>query len=417
MSQIPDYKQMNTVKKHIELFLILLLILPTLIYGESSVFALLPKSVGEHYYSYSVAAQGRGGFSMAIVDSFGLNQMNYSLWTNIPRTTFTVGMTYQGLATESPTHKIGSLDGSFLGGYLAIPVLMKKITVGFGVQPKSINNQGYILKDSGVGAKATQTFKSKGNLSEVQFITAFTPIQDLSFGLYVYYIFGKISDNTTINYTDVSYADISIQNEFRIYGKHPSLGLSGFLRLTPRMTIGARVKIPSKTTVYSQQKSIAGEKKYERYQEITFPFNLTVGTAWQLDNGLVIGGDIDYINWKNGYLFDGSPLGYMTNSFRIGVGAELKPSARRLVSYTSRMNYRAGIFFGQMNFLANGHPVNEYGIGLGIGLPINRESNRIDIALQAGKRGDISINGLSEMFLRLNFSISADELWFAEDER
>ena len=408
---------MNALKKHIESFLILILILPTITFGESSVFALLPKSVGEHYYPYSVAAQGRGGFSMAIVDSVGLNQMNYALWTNIPRTTFTVGMTYQGLATESPTHKIGSLNGSFLGGYLAIPLLVKKITIGFGVQPKSINNQGYTLKNSGLGVNATQTFKAKGDLSEVQFITAFAPIQDLSFGLYVYYVFGKISDNTIISYTDISYADISVQNEYRFYGKHPSIGLSGFLRLTPRMTIGARLKIPSKTTVYSQQKSIAGEKKYERYQEITFPLNLTFGMAWHLDNGLVLGGDFDYINWKNGYLFDGSPLSYMTNSFRIGAGAELKPSARRLASYTNRMNYRAGIFWGQMNFLANGHPVNEYGIGLGIGLPVNRESNRIDIALQVGKRGSISINGLSEMFLRLNFSISADELWFAPDER
>jgi len=139
--------------------------------------------------------------------------------------------------------------------------------------------------------------------------------------------------------------------------------------------------------------------------------------AWQPFERFVIGGDIDYIDWKKGYLFNGYPLSYMNNNFRIGAGVELKPSIRRLASYSDRMNYRAGVFYGQMNFLSNGKPVNEYGLSLGLGLPIGRANSRIDVAFQAGKRGDLSINGLSEMFFRLNFSVSADELWFVRDER
>jgi hypothetical protein len=81
------------------------------------------------------------------------------------------------------------------------------------------------------------------------------------------------------------------------------------------------------------------------------------------------------------------------------------------------MNYRAGVFYGQMNFLSNGKPVNEYGLTAGLGLPIRQGISRIDVALQAGKRGDLKINGLSEMFFRLNFSVSANELWFVRDDR
>ena len=106
-----------------------------------------------------------------------------------------------------------------------------------------------------------------------------------------------------------------------------------------------------------------------------------------------------------------------TDDFRLGAGVEFKPSRRRLASYTNRMNYRAGVFYGQMNFLANGQPVNEYGLSVGLGLPISRGGSRMDVAFQAGKRGDIVINGLSEMFFRLNFSISASELWFVRDDR
>jgi hypothetical protein len=139
--------------------------------------------------------------------------------------------------------------------------------------------------------------------------------------------------------------------------------------------------------------------------------------AWQPFERFVIGGDVDYIDWKTGYLFDGLPLSYMNNNFRIGAGVELKPSKRRITSYPNKMNYRAGVFYGQLNFLANDQPVNEYGFSLGLGFPIARNISRLDVAFQAGKRGDIVINGLSEMFFRLNFSISASELWFVRDDR
>lgn len=417
MFQIQGYKETTIMKKIKKLSLILLLLLPSISYGESSVFALVPKSIGEHQYPYSVAALGRGGFSMAVVDSVSLNQMNYALWTYMPRTTFTLGVTYQGLATESATNKISSVDGSFLGGFLAIPIIKKKMAIGFGIQPKSINNQGFVIKDAGVGARATQTIKTKGTLSEVQFIAAYSPIPDFSIGFFAYYILGKINDNTTINYLDISYADISINNEYHFYGKGPSFGLSGFLRLTPRMTIGARVKIPTKMTVYSQQESITTKKTIKEYQEVTFPLNLTIGMAWQPFERFVLGGDIDYIDWKTGYLFNGLPLSNMNNNYRIGAGIEFKPSKRRLASYANKMNFRAGAFYGQMNFLSAGQPVNEYGLSLGLGFPISRGNSRLDVAFQAGKRGDININGLSEMFFRLNFSLSANELWFVRDGR
>ncbi|GAG85107.1 unnamed protein product, partial [marine sediment metagenome] len=67
-----------------------ILIIPTLGYSESSVFALAPFSIGEHHYPYSTAALGRGGFSMAFMDSVALNQMNYSLWAFLPQTTFSI---------------------------------------------------------------------------------------------------------------------------------------------------------------------------------------------------------------------------------------------------------------------------------------------------------------------------------------
>jgi len=392
------------------------MLLPSLGQAESSVFALTPNSLGEHYYPYSVAALGRGGFSMAFVDSINLNQLNYALWTHMPRTTFSLNFGYQGLQSESATTEISSVDGNFFGGFLAIPLIPKVAAMGFGILPKSINNQGFLVNDVGIGAPADQTIRVKGTLSEVHLVGSFAIGQNLSIGLFLYYILGKINDQTLVDYSDPSYQDVDVENQYQFYGNGPSGGVSAFLRLTPRLSVGARVKFPSVMTMYTQQISRSGEQNFEEYKDITFPVNATIGASWAPLDRWVIGADVDYINWEDGYQFNDIPIGSMNNNFRFGAGIEHTPSKRRLAAYGNKMNYRVGVFFGQMNFLANGNPVNEYGMSLGLGLPIRTGSSRIDIAVQVGQRGDITTNGLKEKFVKLNFSVSANELWFRTDD-
>ncbi|TFG99100.1 MAG: hypothetical protein E4H13_09195 [Calditrichales bacterium] len=399
------------------IFIIILFILPTTSFSESSVFALTKKSLGEHHYPYSAAALGRGGFAMAFPDSVQINQVNFSLWSFMPRTTFTLEMMYQGLGTESKTDQISSYDGTFLGGYLTIPLIQHKMAIGFGIQPSSFNNQGFLIQNLGVGAPAEQTIKTKGTLSEVQVAATYAPNERMSFGVLMYYILGKITDNTTITYADRDYASIIIENQYQFYGLAPSFGVSGFYRMFDWLSLGGRLKIPTKVKVFSKQKSLTTNKTIDRDQKVSFPVNITVGFSIQPFERLILGGDIDYIDWKNGYLFNGLPISQMNNNFRIGAGFEYLPSKRRLTSYGDKMNYRAGAFFGQMNFLANDETINEYGISLGLGLPIRSGNSRVDVAFQLGQRGDLGTNNLSEKFFRLNLQVSANELWFVRDDR
>ena len=178
------------------------------------------------------------------------------------------------------------------------------------------------------------------------------------------------------------------------------------------------IKIPKiESIIPIAATSIGARTALSAFSRSSFPANWTVGLTFQPFERWVLGGDIDVINWKSGYLFDGLPISNMNNNARIGAGIERVPSKRRLAPYADKINYRAGAFYGQLNYLSNGEAVDEYGVTLGFGLPITQGSSRLDIALQLGKRGDIEINGLSEMFFRLNFSISANEMWFVRDDR
>lgn len=405
---------MKTIKKILISFLFLL---PSLSYGGSSIFALVPKSIGEHYYPYSTAALGRGGFSMAFMDSVDLNQMNYSSWSYISRTTFTLGMGFQSLSSESEINQTNSNDGNFLGGYIAIPLIQKKLAIGFGILPKSFNDQGFILEDAGVGSPATQTIKTNGSLSEVQFVTSYAVSKNLSVGLLLYYILGNITDNSKLEYSEATYRDVIIENEYHLYGKGASVGLSVFYRLNEKLAFGAQAKLPTKITIYSQQSSVTTNKTVDEYREITFPLNGTVGVTYQAGERWALGTDFDYTAWKKGYLFNSMTVDGVDNNYRLGLGVEYMPSARRIISYSDKINYRGGLYYGKLNFLSNGQPVIDYGLSLGLGLPIVRGSSRLDIAFQLGKRGSLGKNGLSESYFRLNFSIAASELWFLREDR
>jgi hypothetical protein len=139
--------------------------------------------------------------------------------------------------------------------------------------------------------------------------------------------------------------------------------------------------------------------------------------AIKFSHRFLIGMDVFYQDWKRGYRVDDRTILNMQNSFRAGAGLERGPSRDRFASYFQKMTLRAGAFYGQLNVESNGNPINEYGLTFGLGMPIMLNRNRFDISAEFGRRGDKSLNFVEEMFFRLNFAISTNELWFVQQDR
>jgi hypothetical protein len=146
---------------------------------------------------------------------------------------------------------------------------------------------------------------------------------------------------------------------------------------------------------------------------LQFPLQLSGGLSYLLSEHWLWGIELNWANWKTGYKIDSKSNDKMNDSYRIGVGIEKRPSFSKKEKYT----YRAGLFNSQMNMYANFGNINEYGVSIGFGFPLRMQYNRIDFALQAGKRGRMSINLAEETFVRFDISLSASEFWFIRDER
>ena len=396
--------------------LFLFLAMPVMTQAGSSIYGFGPNSLGTYQYPYSTAALGRGGMALAMVDSMSLNLTNFATWSRLSLTTFTLNMEYQGLnITSQQGSKLNLTDGNFKGGYVAWPLIARKLAMGLGLSPVVSSDLGVKISNIGVGSPASQTVESKGTISAAKVIFSYRVSDNFSISLTPNFNFGIITDQIKIRYNNLAYGNLNIENKYQVYGVGAELG--AYYDNDKWFAIGARVKIPSKMTVYSTQKSLAVEKTIEEYRDLRLPLAVAAGIVLRPGSRVKIGADVDFQNWKDGYQLDSKRIPGIQNSFRLGAGLERGPVNDRFASYFQKMTLRAGAFYAQLNNLANGNPVNEYGLTFGLGMPIIMNRSQFDLSAEVGQRGDINLNFIEEMFFRIGFSVSANELWFVQQDR
>lgn len=384
--------------------------------ASTSIFGFGPNLLGSYQYSYSTAALGRGGFSMAIVDTVGLNQSNFATWAKLPLSTFVLNMEYQGLNIASSNDRnIFLTEANFRGGFVAWPLIKRKMTIGVGLVPHLVGNLGVQIDNVGIGAPAVQSVESSGTISEAKLVFAFQLTRNISVSVAPIFNFGVIKDQINIRYDDVAYGDISIENRYQAHGVNGEIG--AYLELGNWLAAGASFKLPAKLTVYSTQSSQSSEKTVDGFRDIQLPLDATAGAAIKFSRRFLVGIDANYQDWEGGYEVDGRRISNMNNSMRVGAGFERGPSQDLYASYFQKITLRGGAFYGQMNATSNGNLIHEYGVTFGLGFPIRLNRNRFDISAEMGRRGDKSLNFIEELFFKLNFSISTNELWFVQQDR
>ncbi len=386
------------------------------VFASSSIFGFGPNLIGTYQYQYSTSALGRGGYEMAYLDSVNLNQMNFATWAYLSRTTVTMNMSYQGMNIESQTGQ-SQFDSkaNFNGGYIAWPLIQRKMTLGIGIAPLSVSDLGVQIQNVGIGASGIQTVNSSGTISEAKIVFAMALSKNMGFAIVPSFTFGMIKDQIRINFDDAAYGDVAIENRYQFSG----FGVAGnaYLNFWDFLALGAKIKIPSHLTVKTEQLSIVAANPYDNTRSVTLPFDVVIGANLKLWGEWQLGGDLAYQNWHNGYLVDNRALDNINDGIRIGVGIERGPEEKKYTSYFKNINLRGGAFVSQLNSTSKGETINEYGLSFGLGFPIVKNQNRIDLAFEFGQRGDLGLNFLREMFFRFNFSLSTNELWFVQQER
>jgi len=394
--------------RHLIYFLFLY---PTFLLAGSSIFGFGPQGSAFYQYKYSTAALGRGGVETAVLDTIGINYHNYAFWSYYARTMLSMDMMFESRTVKQPGSEYYTGDTKFTGGFLTFPIHKRKVSIGIGLTPMVLNDQRFDRSFSTALASGRELIQTSGNISEATFTIAMNIKKQFAFALVGRYAFGMIKDKISILYNESYLGNVFAENKYRLSGF--GLRFDASYMISSRILSGISIGFPLKTDLEVSQNAPSSPLEMPEMHSLQFPLQLSGGLSYLLSEHWLWGIELNWANWKTGYKIDSKSNDKMNDSYRIGVGIEKRPSFSKKEKYT----YRAGLFNSQMNMYANFGNINEYGVSIGFGFPLRMQYNRIDFALQAGKRGRMSINLAEETFVRFDISLSASEFWFIRDER
>jgi len=223
------------------------------------------------------------------------------------------------------------------------------------------------------------------------------------------------------------FLDLGVQYQLKLSGdtttkRRSTLHLGAYTSLQSKMRTTRDEAYETYTTI----DEAGNEKRIDSVSEtknikgdIIYPSTYGFGVVYDADGkgNLRVGADVEISNWGS-YRYYGTK-DYMQNSWQIKVGSQYIPDlSGRAKSYWGQVIYRAGFHYGTEPYTVNGDMKN-YGITLGIGLPIKRYSfaelnrnNIVNAAFEIGQRGNRSTSLLRENYVRFTIGFSLSDIWF-----
>ncbi len=181
-----------------------------------------------------------------------------------------------------------------------------------------------------------------------------------------------------------------------------------------RFTFGVAARYPfaAEAVLYrGDTAGLAGVRLSSDAYTLQLPPEFTAGVAWQITEKWLAAGDANVVMWKSfetslPLLSDNVPLrNYATG---VGFGAQFVPAPDVLTpKYWETINYRAGARFTQLPAADSW----EFGLALGIGLPLPAGGGLFDFTLEYGRRFDRNYEQFTEEFLHVGFGINGGRKW------
>lgn len=374
--------------------------------------------------------QGMGGIYNAVDGLYLLNNSNPASLAAMDTLTFLFEagfyLKYNNYKTSSASEKgtNASIDYFDLGFSVA-----KWWKMGAGVTPYT-NREYSSTADFDFTYPYSIDYLGTGGLNKMYWANGFKIFKGLSLGVKMNYVFGNITDETTLYFPN----DANFHNErrtinieigellfdFGLMYKHnfkkdyqlaigltysPQLNMKGH-RYTYIRTMfkgyGSNTETPRDTILFK-----TGERV-----NITYPQGFGGGISLKKGDRWLVGVDFSWDNWAAFRM--NSYNDSLQNAWSVAVGGSFTPRFTSVSSYLRRMTYRAGFHYDQTFFKIYGTPINRYGVTFGLGLPVQRALSSLNLAFEFGKMGTTKNNLIQESYFNISIGISVRDRWFVK---
>ncbi|OLY90846.1 hypothetical protein SAMN05444008_117107 [Cnuella takakiae] len=411
--------------------------------------------LGELVPNTHVLNRGMGGISAGYANFLEVNANNpasYSAFKTFVeerskkaisgRVLLDVGITQENRTLQSPnqTNRFSSANLYFSYVQLGIP-LNRNWGLSFGLRPVSRINYKISrfdrLQNPGTGTNidsAYTEFNGAGG-ANLPYIGTGYAIKNLSIGANVGYMFGRKEYDTRRSLLNDSISYYSSKHSTQSYfsglfynaGVQYKIDLNKktFLRLGVsgnwKQTLNTSTDLTRETIVRDQtngdSRLDSAYAETDRKGEVIIPASYTYGFVLEHQDekgpSWLLGADLVQSKW-NQYRFNGARDSVQDN-WQIRVGGQWRPEPGS--NYFSNVSYRLGFFTGA-DYIRVGRKLPQYGVSLGLGLPIanyNRLSpgqfTMLNLGFEFIGRGN-NENTLKENLFRVSAGFSFSDLWF-----
>lgn len=381
--------------------------------------------LGFFNYSISTRSTGNAGTSIAIFDENELNNLNPATWSKIKNTVFSSGLFYESSTSEDNNGKKKFQNMNFSNTVLGVPLEKdKEFVLALGLFSKS--KVGYNIYQNVIvnDLPAKSVYFGTGGISEFMLGLTFSPMQKLNVGFKTGYNFGEVQHSGKLQFNNSEYIDNEYLNSIYVKGFSFTGGIiysglgdllgihygnAGFL-FSPKSNLRAKKERYSNFSSSSATISdtvVGGEK------ELILPLNYGLGFDLGLNEKYHFAFDYLFTGWED-YKYNGLSEN-LKNSQRLSFCLETIPKKDLLAPLSERARYSLGFYYERMNLEINGTRINEYGITLGIGVPLSRNAF-INSAIIYGRRGKNENGLILDNFIKVHLSINLNELWFVNTE-
>ena len=387
-----------------------ILLEPASVRAAGSIFSGLGGyGVFENFTSSRAAGMGQAG--LALEDSIALNFVNPAALAGIQQTRLAVG----GFVSRQwiRSHQAEDLDDWAQVEYFSLALRLRRgLALGFFLAPYSRVDYQYARDWTVGGVPYYLNYQGSGGLSRaaMQAAVGLGPWGQLGGGLSV--IWGQVEDQIGSYSSASGDADVEFINTGQWLAFGGSLGflLQPVNRLALAGTFEPEVPIQldrtSETTGYTAGDSIATSQA-----EYRLAARYSLGLSYLLASHWLVAGQLNYSPWGELKDLPEDPSVYQ-DAYVLAAGVEWTPGAWNSDRLASRLQYRWGFRWETGYARSQGSAIDGYFVTAGLGFPLHQGRDRLDVSLEYGVRGDLSLNDGQESILKIRLGLNLGGTWF-----
>jgi len=394
-------------------------------------------AIGEHNEALTISQRSMGGIKNLDIDD-NISLYNPSLGASISETSYQLGVSASTLniQTEQDSYRNGFANLAYLS--IGIPVT-KKASLSFGLLPFSAvnyENRAQSFEADGTTLKETSTFKGEGGTNKLFLSGGFEPIEGLKIGIQAGYLFGNIENNITTQAEDDGelLARYEHQNTVRgfswITGGHYTRNVHEKYTLKTGFSIEHSNKLDGNVNEYLYSIS-ASQVAKDTILDTKSSGSLKIPTTFSASVGVgekekwFVGADFttrEKLTIDDVFYNSNTNEAY-ANYEKWSIGGFFKPKQKGLSKFWKKTTYRIGASIANTGLLIdidqdglNFEEIKDKSLTLGFGLPIGKETSKLDLGFEIGQRGTTSNGLLQENYFNMMLGISLSDQWFKKQE-